>query len=77
MPEVLLAVAECWIDDRWLWFTMFVDDDDRKKVKIELLRPLADTPAFFLDLTIVESIVAEANRELLGMLDNIKTNALD
>ncbi|MCE9533673.1 MAG: hypothetical protein K8T89_21485 [Planctomycetes bacterium] len=65
-PGTSLAVAEFWIGRDQLWFTIFVDDNDRD-FKIELLPPLGEASTFLLDFAEAESLIEEAKRNLLAM----------
>jgi hypothetical protein len=67
-PGCSLAVAEFWIGEEQLWFTVFFDEDDRQ-LKIELLPPLgeATATATLVDLSEVECLIETAKRDLWVM----------
>lgn len=70
-PGCSKPVAEFWVGEnreRFLWFVLFIDDDDRK-LRIELLPPLARDVTLNVDLTEAEVMIGRAKRELLAMLD--------
>jgi hypothetical protein len=66
-PGCTRAVAEIWIKEEHLWFTLFIDDNDGN-LKIEVLRPLHQVGTFQLDLAEAASIIDTAKRGLLEML---------
>ena len=65
-PGCSLAVAEIWIGREHLWFTLFIDDNDRK-LKIELLPPNDKPITYLVDLMEAEHLIDEAKRGLLAM----------
>jgi hypothetical protein len=60
------AVAEFWIGESDLWFTIFVDDNDNT-LKIEVLSPLTVSVARAIDFMEVDRLIGAAKRELLAM----------
>jgi hypothetical protein len=65
-PGCSKAVAEFWIGDDDLWFTVFMDDKD-KSLKVEVLPPAVARTAHVIDLSDVEHLIETAKHELLAM----------
>jgi hypothetical protein len=63
-PGCSRVVAEFWIGENDLWFTIFVDDED-KALKIEVLPSRTERTGHVIDFTEVERLVEAAKRELL------------
>jgi len=68
-PGCRKAVAEVWIGESDLWFTIFVDDID-KTLKMEVFPPRTERSAQVIDFREVERLVEAAKRELLAMADS-------
>jgi len=68
-PECSKAVAEVWIGESDLWFTVFIDDRD-KALRVEIFRSTTDKTMQIADLTEVERLLEIAKRELLAMADS-------
>jgi hypothetical protein len=60
-PECSRAIAEVWIGESDLWFTIFFDDD--RTLKIEVFPSLTRTHV--LDLAEMQRIIESAKSELL------------
>jgi hypothetical protein len=65
-PGCSRPVAEIWIGESDLWFTLFVDDDDRI-LKTEVFPVQPEGVAHVIDLAEVERAIEAAKRELLAM----------
>ncbi len=65
-PGCSRAVAELWISESHLWFTIFVDDDD-KTLKIELFPSRPNGTTHVIDFAEVERLIESAKRELLAL----------
>ena len=63
-PGCSRPVAEFWIEESYLWFTVFVDDAD-KTLKIEVFPWRPKTPSQVIDFAEVERVIESAKRELL------------
>ena len=69
-PKCNLPVVEVWIDDKDLWFVMFVDDNDRT-MKIEMFfPPLTAGIEHIIDYMEVERLMEAAKRDLIIMANN-------
>lgn len=62
-PGCSVAVAELWIGDNDLWFTLFMDDDD-KCLKLEVFPPRTERTVQVIDFIEVERLIEYAKREL-------------
>src|SRR5262249_3393120 len=69
MPECKRPVAELWIDQNELWFTIFVDDDD-DTVKVEVLHPVTGARKV-LDFGEVEKLINPIKHELIAMAGRV------
>jgi len=65
-PDCSRPVAEFWIGQDDLWFTMFVDDSSRL-VMVEVLPPTIERTTQILDFKQMERLMEQAKRELVAM----------
>jgi hypothetical protein len=65
-PDCTRPVAEFWIGEYDLWFTMFVDDCSRL-VMVEVLPPAIERTTQILDFKQLERLMEQAKRELVAM----------
>ena len=66
-PGCSRAVAELWLGENDLWFTIFVDDKDNS-LRVEVLPSPHKDSIFLLDFIEVERLISIAKRELLSMV---------
>jgi len=59
-------VAEFWLGEDRLWFTLFWDDKDGQ-LKIELLPSLRGSMGYLVDFAETERLIETAKREILAM----------
>lgn len=65
-PECSRPVAEVWIGENELWFTIFIDDND-DKLKFELLPRSCNAVTYLVDFTEAERLIVSAKSELMAM----------
>jgi hypothetical protein len=70
-PGCSRAVAEIWIGESDLWFTIFVDDNDNT-LRIEVFPALASGRTHLIDCSEVGCLIAAAKRDLLAMVHSSK-----